>query len=166
MTTSYSKAPDFPPDTIHELFDYDPDTGLFTRTSTRGGQVKGSLAGYTREDGYTYIRVLGKQYLGHLLAWYYYYMSWPIEQIDHINGIKNDNRIVNLRDVTQSINQQNQLRAPVTNLSTGVLGVSKVAEGRFKARATINGVRKSLGTFNTLEKAEQAYIDAKRLDQV
>lgn len=161
MTTGYSKQPTFSVRELHEILDYDPDTGQFLRCLTSGGKLKGSTAGYTRKDGYTYIRVKGKQYLGHLLAWYYYYMEWPKEQLDHINGIKYDNRIINLRDVTQSLNQQNQLRAPITNKSTGVLGVSKLSNGKFKARATLPTGRVSLGTFNTLEEAELAYKTAK-----
>ena len=163
MTLSYSIKPPFEPSILYELFLYDPNIGTFVRKTSRGGQKVGTEAGYTRSDGYTYIRIQNKQYLGHLLAWYYHYKEWPKTQLDHINGIKNDNRISNLRDVLQSINQQNQLRAPITNKSTGVLGVSKTASGKFNVRITLPGsIRKSVGTFSTLEEASEAYKTAKR----
>jgi len=159
--SSYSIKPDFPPELLYELFILQ-DNGDLIRKTSRGGKAKGSIAGYIRTDGYTYIRVKNRQYLGHLLNWYYYYREWPKEQLDHLNGITSDNRIENLRDVSQSLNQQNQKQAPITNKSSGLLGVSKNGS-KWQARITIpGGTRKSLGGFNTPEEAAEAYKIAKR----
>lgn len=87
--------------------------------------------------------------------------SWPRGQVDHINGIKDDNRLCNLRDVSININNQNK-RLPFANSHTGVLGVGML-NGKYRARIRVNGKRKHLGDFETIEDASNAYVNAKRL---
>lgn len=101
--------------------------------------------------------VFGRIYLAHRVAWAMHYGSWPTGQIDHINGNPSDNRISNLRDVSQTINAQNMpLRR---DNSTGVPGVVK-HNGRFMARIS----RRYLGVFSKFEDAvaarRQAEIEA------
>ena len=85
-----------------EQVHYDPETGVFTRRKT------GKACGRQSVDGYIYIVIKGCSYKAHRLAWFYVHGSWPIFVIDHINRDRADNRIVNLRDVPQSINAQNR----------------------------------------------------------
>lgn len=92
---------------------YVPATGGFYR--------KGNLVGNRHHSGYMRIMVLGKRYQSHRLAWLYIHGEWPNE-IDHINHIKDDNRISNLRNVTRKENLKN-ISISSRNKS-GVVGVS------------------------------------------
>lgn len=74
--------------------DYNQNTGVFIRRISLCNRVKiGDVAGNTNLQGYVAIRVLGKLYKAHRLAWLYVYGEFP-RDIDHINGVKSDNRIV------------------------------------------------------------------------
>ena len=89
---------------------------------------------------------------------------WPEFQIDHINGIKDDNRIENLRDVIQNENQVNRQIAP-SNSESKLLGANKNASKSmpWKSRITLpDGTRKYLGTFKTAEEASAAYLAARK----
>lgn len=134
---------------------YDPDTGLFFRLKT--GKQAGSINKYHK---YHLISVHGKQYRLHRLAWFYVYGEWPIAEIDHINGNKSDNSILNLRDVDRSSNMLN-MRKPQKNNSCGFLGVHKTSCGRYRASIGINGKRISIGNFSTPEEASNAYNNYK-----
>jgi len=139
---------------------YDPTTGAFVWRIARGQAKVGFIAGCKLSDGYWCITLHGKQRMAHRLAWLHFHGAWPVGQIDHINGIRSDNRIKNLRDVTPGINRQNMRRARSNN-STGLLGVS-FDRGRFRALIQVAGVQKHLGCFDTAELAHAAYVYAKR----
>ena len=100
-------------------------------------------------------RVLNKSYYTHRIAWLMYYGEWPKNQIDHINQDPTDNRIKNLRDVTNAENHRNQtLRS--TNTS-GYIGVSFYkGKNKYAAELIINGVKKWLGYYDTVEEAVAA----------
>jgi len=110
----------------------------------------------------------GKIYLAHRLAWLYVHGVMPKKNIDHINGVKTDNRIENLRDVAQSVNLQNLQRARKNRKSSRLLGVSHSNRGTclarpYRARIVVDGRELSLGTFATEQEAHQAYLAAKRI---
>ena len=86
---------------------YDYADGSFIQLVNTKLKKSGEKIGFVRKDGYIYVTVNGKQYLGHRLAWMYCYGHWPKNQIDHINGIRGDNRIENLREATDAQNKQN-----------------------------------------------------------
>ena len=92
---------------LKELFYYDRHTGLFIRKVTKGGQKKGTFSGSDQGEGYLRIRVDGKRYLSHHLAWLYIYGELPICEMDHINRDRSDNRIRNLRLEDREINTRN-----------------------------------------------------------
>jgi len=108
---------------IKELLHYDPDTGDFTWLIIPSNNVKiGDVTGWPdKRDGYMRIKVKGKQYLSHRLAWFCVHGVWPRHEIDHINHDRSDNRIVNLREATRLENMRNASRYK-TNTS-GVTGV-------------------------------------------
>ena len=107
---------------LKRLLHYDPNTGIFTRLVEVGNSINiGDIAGTILGSGYEGIRVLGKSYLAHRLAWLYTHGEWPKNQIDHVNHNKLDNRIINLREVTQQENTKNQ--ALYKNNKSGVAGV-------------------------------------------
>ena len=146
---------------LRELLNYDRETGVFTRNEDRGGYAAGSASG-CKSHGYLTIKVDRIAYQAHRLAWLYVYGRWPRDQIDHINGIRDDNRIVNLREATGAKNQQNRRRATANN-TTGVLGVSwHKRDKKFRASIQISGENKHIGYFNTAAAASLAYVTAKR----
>lgn len=145
---------------LKQIIDYDPVTGLFrwkVRASSRARA--GSIAGYKSSDGYVIIGINKVSYRSHRLAWLYMNGSWPDEDIDHIDGDRANNAIINLRCASKSVNAQNHASAN-SNSSTGLLGVFP-DRGRFRARIQIAGKAKYLGPFNTPEDAHAAYVREK-----
>lgn len=146
---------------LRKLLAYDAETGKFTRLARTAQCIRvGDTAGYVNPDGYREIRVDGKTYKAHRLAWLYVHGAWPAEQIDHINGVRHDNRLSNLRAATNAENRQNTAKRSDNN--SGFTGVSwhKRAE-KWTARVRINRVQHHLGCFNTVEEAYEAYLQAK-----
>lgn len=140
---------------------YEQDTGLFKWIARATSRVPcGAMAGTINNEGYRAISINNRSYLAHRLAWLYVYGEWPMDQIDHINGVKTDNRISNLRNATRSTNCQN-LRAAKSNNKVGLLGVTR-DRGRFRAAIKDNGKQRFLGYFATAEAASAAYLLAKR----
>lgn len=144
-----------------ELFSYCPISGVITRRVTVGGQLAGSVAGKTRDDGYLSTTVDGREVLCHRLAWLLHYGRDPMDEIDHRNGARSDNRADNLRESDRAGNNQNR-RRPHKNNQLGVLGVRRLESGRFLARIRVNKKLIRLGTHETQEAASAAYINAKR----
>lgn len=110
-------------DRLRELLHYDPDTGVFTNIKPRHRVKVGDIAGSNSGKGYLQIQIDQKRYSAHRLAWLYTYGRFPEEFIDHINGNPSDNRIVNLREVTQRENLQNRKKQVRQDISipTGVM---------------------------------------------
>jgi hypothetical protein len=144
---------------LQELFHYNPETGVLTRKVTKGGQRAGSIAG-NKTRGYLQLMVDGHAGFVHRFIWLYVYGSWPSKNIDHIDGNRSNNRLSNLRDVSQALNAQNE-RKPRSNSKSGFLGV-KQCRGKWRAEICINGKTKFLGRFNKPEEAYSAYVEAKR----
>lgn len=134
---------------IRELLDYDPDTGVFVRTS---GRRAGCATGWANERGYVNISLLGKNRLAHRLAFIHFHGRFPSNLIDHINGDTSDNRIANLREV--DICQNGYNRKLGRNNSSGRVGVHYVkARGEFRADIKVGRERKILGHFTTFDEA-------------
>jgi hypothetical protein len=138
---------------VREVLDYDPETGVFTRKVRLAHRHQvGDIAGQKHTKGYVLIGVDSELYFAHRLAWLHYYGEWPKNQIDHINRVKTDNRIANLRDVTNAENHRNR---PInSNNKSGHIGVSWAARtGRWQATITVAGKSIFLGQYDKLEDA-------------
>ena len=148
-------------DRLKECLSYDPCTGLFVwiKPSSRRVHV-GDVAGNKMAHGYITIRIDGCAMLAHRAAWAITYGVWPTHEVDHINRIRDDNRIVNLREATRSLNARNS-PARVTN-RLGVKGVRK-KYNRYIASIWVDGRANVIGRYNTAEKAGAAY-EAARAD--
>lgn len=147
---------------IKEAVSYDEETGVFRWSSPRCKIQVGSAAGFKRSDGYIHIKINGRSYLGHILAWIYVYGVMPTGEIDHINHIRSDNRIKNLRDVSPTENAKNKKR--YKNNSTGHTGVFlKKDSGKYTANINANGVLKHLGTFKTKDEAVAVRVAAEKI---
>jgi hypothetical protein len=138
---------------------YDEQTGLFTWKQKRQGVTHGKF-GNLEKTGYIRVKVLNKKYLAHRLAWFVVHGKWPEGQIDHINGNRADNRIVNLRVVDSSGNAQNR-RSKQKNNQSGYFGVHS-SGGKWRAQIRIDKKLRHLGMFDTPELASMAYLEAKR----
>jgi len=90
---------------LHELFEY-RDGNLYWKYH-KYKKLIGKKAGFLYKDGYIGVGLNKKQYKVHRIIYELHYGNCP-EFIDHINGIKSDNRIQNLREATRSQNSYNQ----------------------------------------------------------
>jgi len=99
------------PDSILDVLDYDPETGLFTWIDNYHASKIGTVAGAVQKNlGYIKIRHKGQAYGAHRLAWFFVHGEQPYI-IDHINHDRADNRIANLRNVDYVLNGLNQRRS-------------------------------------------------------
>lgn len=156
-------------ETIRELLRYDPETGFFTwmprhqkyfgNTSelkswnSRWANRKALTA--INGDGYCHGKIMKKTYKAHRVAWVYQTGDWPCGQIDHINGIRTDNRPENLREVDNSKNQKNSRLS--RNNKSGVTGVCWAQKNqRWMAYIWANGRQNYIGFFDTIKDAAAA----------
>lgn len=153
---------------------YDPIKGTFIwnerpidhfkdkRSQNKWNKARaGKRAGGNDRCGYQRIILNSKRYQAHRLAWLYVFGEHPEGQIDHINGLRSDNRIINLREVTQQENLKN-IRRRDSNKSghTGVCW-SNCAK-KWISYIDVNKKRKHLGTFADIEDAVAARVKASR----
>ena len=142
---------------LRQLLSYNPGTGVFTwLVALRLGKPAGDVAGTLGADGYISISILRRKYKAHRLAWLYLHGEWPKDEIDHINGDRADNRLANLRPATRHKNSANKRR--YSNNQSGRKGVNWHRQHqKWCTRITVNGKRKHIGLFHSLEDAADAY---------
>lgn len=133
---------------------YDPTTGEFRRM--KGGAVAGTIL----KNGYARISVLGSYYPSHHLACLYMTGRFPSQFMDHIDGVRSNNRWSNLREATSAENNQNMPdRKDNTSGYRGVFwdkGLNK-----WRAALQVSGKKLHLGVFQAAEEAFSAYAAAK-----
>jgi hypothetical protein len=136
---------------------YDSNTGIFTWNTSRPSVKLGKLAGVlVSNSGYISIRIHNEMYMAHRLAWLYTHGDWPKQYIDHINGVRNDNRLCNLRECNTAENMRN-IRKHSSNTS-GYKGVDfNKQKQRFRARCRVDGKRYHIGLYDTAIEAHIAY---------
>ncbi len=138
---------------LKELFNYNPDTGVFTRRVSRRRWKEGDVVG-TEAGGYININVDYMIYRAHRIAWMYMTGKPPMNGIDHINGNGMDNRWCNLRDADQSLNLCN--KQAQSNSKTGIKGVYLLKDGTYKSSVCFRGKTKYLGNYQTVQEAKAA----------
>lgn len=144
---------------LKELLEYRPETGEFTWRVPKARRSPGDPAGTPHNAGYVILKLDGIKYLRHRCAWLYIHGEWPPEQLDHVNGVRDDDRISNLRACTAGENQQNKRPSG----RSGLLGVCWCRKSsRWKAQIKKAGVHRNLGFHDTKEQAYQAYLEAKK----
>lgn len=140
-------------DNIHDVFAYDPGTGIVTwKISPRPTIAVGDAVGSVRGDGYLRVKFRGQEYAAHRLAFRLMTGRVPQNFIDHKNGNVRDNRWSNLREASPRQNSVNR-----RGIRTGLKGVTKHS-GRFMAQCKDQGRNYYLGLFDTEEEAHQAYL--------
>jgi len=153
--------PDITAEQLREILDYSVETGIFIWKIRPSKAVKaGDVAGNIDKRGYSTLGIRGEVYRTHRLAWLYVTGSWPTGMIDHINGVKADNRFSNLRDVGAVGNSEN-VRKPNKRNKSGFMGVFAY-QGKWRASITVKRKTKWLGDYATPEEAHQVYLEAKR----
>ena len=111
--------------------------------------------------GYLHAQLLGKKRLLHRLIWLYHYGELPKDQIDHINGIRDDNRIENLREADKQSNAFN--RRSHKNSTSKYKGVSWCKRDKnWQVSYCIGGKRIYIGKFNCEIEAAKAYDNTVR----
>jgi hypothetical protein len=151
---------EFTKELVSQYISYDPETGSFTCIKASGNRKAGDRVGALNVK-YLEINVCGRKIRGHQLAWLLIHGYIP-KTIDHINGNGFDNRLCNLRQVTQQQNCQNQ-RTPPRHNTSGFMGVSYYKAGdKYAAHINLDGKKKHLGYFDDPKIAHQAYLTAKR----
>lgn len=153
---------------LKSILDYDPDTGVFTwlpraresftaerHYKTFTSRFEGRAAGCINDNGYIRIRIQGKFRHAHRMAFLWMANELPPKDVDHINGVRHDNRWSNLRAVTRSGNMRNtKLRH---NNQSGCVGVSwDKRSSKWHARIHLSGKSKFIGLFTCLEDAVAA----------
>ena len=148
---------------LRELLWYDAQTGVFRwRKEMRRGIIKPwSVAGGVDNYGYIKIKIKQIDYRAHRLVWMYVYGQMPTNEIDHINGIRNDNRLCNLRPVTVKQNKENV--ALRKDSSTGCLGVHFCKKTKkYVAKISHNKKPIYVGRFDNIDDAATAVRQKRR----
>ena len=137
-------------DRLKEEVWYDPLTGIFTRKKgSRAGKV-GAIAGSLTSYGYIRVSICSKFYMAHRLAWLYVYGYLPENSIDHINGVRNDNRLANLQEVSRACNNAKSVRLPKKD---GTPRCVSIKGAGFRFQTTVNGKAVIGPTRKTIEEA-------------
>lgn len=165
-------------DLLRRVLRYEPETGKLTwrhrtpemfsdgkysreRRCSTFNALHADCEAFTSDDGNGYLQgtLFFVGYRAHRVVWALHYGYWPIEQIDHINGIRSDNRLINLRSVSSPENNRNQ-KLLSTN-SSGTTGVSfDKRSGKWEAYIGVNGKRRLLGYFAAIAEAKTARKNA------
>lgn len=113
------------------------------------------------KNGYLSSRVGGKNIYAHQAAWVIIHSSWPSGDIDHINGDRADNCILNLRDVTRSENSKNAKKSSAN--TSGVTGVVwHKGASKWASQIMVSGKNIYLGLFDDIHEAATARRSAER----
>lgn len=128
---------------LRDAFTYNPETGDLFASS-------GNPAGCLTRAGYRQVSYKGEKILAHRLAFLLVTGEWPCALVDHINGIRSDNRWCNLRAASRAENQWN--RKLSRDSLSGVKGVSSNAS-KWRARLLVRGRLRHLGTYSSPEEA-------------
>lgn len=147
-------------DILRRVLHYDPLTGLITAAVDIGRRAPaGSVMGNYDKDGYLVLQVAGRKFKAGRVAWLLMTGKWPVEEVDHEDGVRDNNIWTNLREATRRNNVINTKRATGVSGLRGVMRDSKNPT-LWRARITYRNYQKWLGPFKSPEEASVAYLVA------
>lgn len=148
---------------LKQLLHYDAPSGVFRWRGSWGNcRQPWSVAGRKNDKGYVVIDIESRTFRAHRLAWFYTHGAWPKNQLDHRNGVRDDNKLSNLRDATNKENHENFTLSRVN--TTGHRGVSwDKSRQAYTAKVTHHGKTINIGRFDTADEAGAA-ASAKRTE--
>lgn len=138
---------------------YVVDGILFNKITRSSRALKDCCVGNKNTSGALQVKVKNKCYLVHRIIWLLTYGEFPKFDIDHINGIRTDNKIENLRECKSFENAQNRIAH--SNNREKLQGVWLHKPGIWRAEIMIKGKKIYLGLHKTPELAHEAYLKAK-----
>lgn len=148
------------PERLRQIFDFDEVRGHFIwKVRTPRSEI-GDIAGGQSGNGYWTVSIDGKRMLAHRVVWFWAHGKWPSKHVDHINGDRLDNRLSNLRDVSNSRNTHNTTKLRKTN-KLGLRGVSQ-QRNRYLSRISVDNRVINLGSYSTAEDAYAARLEAEK----
>lgn len=150
---------------LRSILDYDPEAGIFRwkyRADMRPQwniRYAGKVAGSKGQRGRIEIRIDGKSYLAHRLAWLFMTGHWPENEIDHKDIDPSNNTFSNIREATRRQNAAN--KKPYPQNTSGYMGVTFSRSSRkWMAMIKIDGKTTYLGVYKNIEDAANAYMEA------
>lgn len=148
---------------LRDLLSYDLETGFFYwKERGRGRKFGMPAGGISNTDKYIYLCIHQRRYGAHRMAWLHVHGVMPPHEIDHVNGIRHDNRFSNLRSCTRLENSRNVKRR--TDNTTGIKGVSfEPKKNTWYAYISIDKRMRNLGHFKTMGEAVTARSVAQKL---
>jgi hypothetical protein len=139
-------------DELLRIVSYDPETGAFTWLTN--GRRAGGVSDRKGKTAYERVRILGRLYYAHRLAWFYMTGEWPLE-IDHIDRDGTNNRWSNIRSADRSINNRNKgVRSDCLSGRRGIYWWP--SRGKYQARTFTDAGRRTIGYFDNIEDAAKA----------
>jgi len=150
-------------DELRKLICYDPLTGVFVWSKKVGRHSEGKAAGWVHSRGYLCITINRCKVYAHRLAFILMKGCRPEADIDHINGIRTDNRWVNLRSVDRRTNLENRTSLHNESSASGLLGVHWCNQKQaWHAEIKTHSKKRHIGFFQDKNKAQEAYLQVKR----
>jgi len=147
---------------LKSILSYDPETGIWIWKTHYFIRLVGAVAGSVKKrDGYRRIKINNIEYMSARLACLYMKGRWPIEEMDHEDTIRSNDKWINLREATRADNTRNR-NAKITSI-IGLKGVKLTTSGKYEAAIRSKENYQYLGTFDTPEEAAKAYADAAKL---
>lgn len=158
MTAAFTNPPKAcpSPTLLRASFDYDTESG---HLRWKTGNYRGHIAGTLDRAGYIRVIFQGRSWPAHRLAWAIAHGSDAVGLLDHVNGVKSDNRLLNLRVASATLNIAN--RPAAKGSACGLKGVSRHSN-KWRARIKVGGKEERLGDFDTPHEAHLAYREAAR----
>jgi hypothetical protein len=142
-----------------EHLSYNPETGALIRKIKSGKNTRLGICGGIDTLGYVQVQVLGKMWRAHRLIWLLTYGEMPKFQVDHVNGVRHDNRLSNLRQASNAENMRN--RGATSANTSGFKGVTfNKNSGKWMAQIMCNGKNTYLGLHSSAKLAHAAYVVA------
>ena len=137
---------------VRKHLNYNPETGELMWREWRRGRKTSLNVGRTQSNGYMQLQINGTLYQLHRVIWLWVYGYFPENEIDHINRVRSDNRLSNLREVSRTCNARNCGIDPRNK--TGVKGIYwETKRKAWLSSIKANDKRKHLGRFKDFTEA-------------